>query len=443
MAKGNIGTVTVTKILDVLAHTSAAYDTPQLLLRRTLTVIYPLGASSRRKSILHILLYVDASRLDMEEPSLTGLNININSSDQLSFLTDFQASVPILPQFVTLLAASGIRGPYHVFGTCLDQRGKIIGRGSQFTVFEDKFSALDNTRIVFKRVNANIIAQPLTTPEIDHRRNSHLHTMRLELLALSHPSVQAHANIIEVLFWGLDYPTSDRKMALPFLVMEKALCSLRDLLERPQDYGVDQVSFTVRYLLCLDILEGLACLHQAKIVHGDIKPANILVFANNDPLVPFVAKLNDLGMCIHLQEDELKSYESYRGTPGWRAPELEPTLRENGCFRNDLLYKCDVFAFGLLVSSVLFCSGEKPFEQDQLSRDGLVKKALGLSKGQLSESNVVPRLISRLEKLISASLDADPGKRPILHRDLLAIDSPEYNVWYEKSYAALELINHC
>ena len=365
----------------------------------------------------------------MEEASLSGLRINLTSRDQVLALTDLQPAVPVLPQFVTLLAASGIRGPYHVFGTCLDQRGKVIGRGSQFTVFVDKFSVLDNTLMVIKRVNAALIKEPLTTTQIDHRRKSHLRTMCLEVLALSHPSVQAHANIIEVLFWGLDYPTRDRKMALPFLVMEKALCSLQDLLECPQDYGVDHVPISVRYQLCLDVLEGLVCLHQAQIVHGDIKPANILVFANNDPLVPFIAKLNDLGLCLPLQEDVPESYGSYGGTPGWCAPELEPNPNANGCFRKDLLYKLDVFAFGLLVLSVLYCSGKNPFMQDELFTDGLVEKALGLCKGQPSESDIVPHLFSTVETLISTSLDADPCKRPHLHRDLLAIDNPEYNVW--------------
>lgn len=358
--------------------------------------------------------------------SVAGLNLDRSSSVGVSALVktsgSFQPPLVTLPQFVTLLARSGIRGPHHLSGLSLDQRGGFLSQGKQFTVFEDHTGFMDG--MVMKRINADLIAQPLASTALDHRRKVHLRILWLELLALSHQSVQTHANITKCLLWGFDYPNRDRKMALPVLFMEKALCSLQDLLKRPN------VSFGIRHQLCLDVLEGLICLHKAKFVHGDIKPANVLVFKNNDPLVPFVAKLNDFGMCIPLQEDVRESYESYGGTPDWLAPELLHDHGTDGSIRKGLLYKCDVFAFGLLVLSVLFGSGDRPFEQDLLSTETLVEKALNIIGGQPSGLDLVPGLTLKLETLISTSLDADPDKRPTLHRDLLANSSPEFHVWY-------------
>ncbi|CAF9904671.1 hypothetical protein IMSHALPRED_000139 [Imshaugia aleurites] len=367
----------------------------------------------------------------MDWASVSGLNLDRSSSVDVSaiFKTSgsFQPSMVTLPQFVTLLAGSGIRGPHHLSGICLDQRGWFLSQGKQFTVFEDHAGIMDGT--VFKRVNADLIAQPLASIALDHRRKDHLRTLWLELLALSNQSVQAHANITKCLGWGFDYPTRDRKMAVPVLFMEKALCSLQDLLQHPKDHGADDISFAIRHQLCLDVLEGLICLHKTKFVHGDIKPANILIFRNDDPLVPFVAKLNDFGMCIPLQEDVRESYKSYGGTRGWLAPELMKDHGTSDFFHKALLYKCDVFAFGLLVLSVLFGSGDSPFEQDLLSKDFLVGKALHILESQPLSSGLVPNLTSKLETLMSTSLDADPNKRPTLHRDMLAISSPEFQAW--------------
>ena len=380
----------------------------------------------------------------MDWALVSGLNLGVSSSVDISALikpsASFQPPMVTLPQFVMLLARSGIRGPHHLSGLCLDQRGGFLSQGKQFTVFEDQTGCMNS--IVMKRINADLIAQPLATTALDHRRNVHLRTLWLELLALSHHSVQMHPNITKCLLWGFDYPNRDRKMAVPVLFMEKAVCSLQDLLERPKDYGADDVSFATRHQLCLDILEGLICLHKAKYIHGDIKPANVLIFRNNDPLVPFVAKLNDFGMCIPLQEDVRESYESYGGTRGWLAPELVQDHGTDEYIHKGLLYKCDVFAFGLLVLSVFFGSGGSLFEQDLLSTGFLVEEALHILESQSSGLGFVPGLTSKLETLIFTSLDADPHKRPTLHRDLLATSSPQFHAWYVRLPLSNLVFNH-
>ena len=401
------------------------------------------GLSGTLTLLSNILHCANAQIFDMSLPSLSGLDLGSSSSvDGSTFFKtsdSFSATIAPLPQFVTLLAGSGIRGPMYFSSLCLDQRGVILGRGKQFTVFKDwtvlkgKNTVKGNIGImddvVIKRVNADLVSHPSASIELEHRRKGHLRTLRLEVLALSHQSVQIHPNITKCLFWGFDYPTRDRRMALPVLGMEKALGSLEDLLKHPNDYGADDVSFAVRYQLCLDVLEGLVCLHDAQFVHGDVKPANVLIFRSDDPLVPFVAKLNDFGLCTALQEDVAESYGAYGGTRGWLAPELMEDHKMTRPFHKELLYKCDVFAFGLLAFSVLFSSGDSPYEQAEWPRDP-VETALRVLKSQSAGKGLVPDLTSKLKDLISTSLDADPENRPILHRDLLAINIPQFHDWY-------------
>ena len=363
---------------------------------------------------------------------LAGLNLGDSSS--IDPLTLCKASGPnqspltTLPEFVTLLAKSGIRGPHHLSGLCLDRRGRVLNGGKQFTVFVDKTQVLDG--LVIKRINADLIDRPLLSLDLEDRRKNHLKTLWLEILALSHRPIQAHRNITKVHGWGFDYPTRDRKMALPVLFMERALCSLEDLLQRPDVYGIPDLSFAHRYHLCLDVLEGLICLHKAEIIHGDIKPANVLVFTTSDPDVPVVAKLNDFGMCIPLQQDNNVRYEHYMGTPKWLAPELREAHEASGTVHKNLLYKCEVFTFGLLVLSVFFASGNAPLNQDASSTKSDKELALQYLKEQTTGSSLDDHLMLKLHTLILHTLDADPNGRNELHRDMLATKSHEFNAWY-------------
>lgn len=373
------------------------------------------------------MLCVETATFDMNLASLS--NLNLGESSSIDLLASFKASglilqpMTTLPQFVTLLAKSGIRGPHHISGLCLDQRGEQVGKGKQFTVFQDKTPFLKN--VVLKRINVDLIDHPLG---LDDQRKGHLRTLWLELLALSHQAVQDHANITKVLAWGFDYPSGDRKAAVPVLFMEKALCSLQDLLEDPGAYQLDKISVAIRHQLCLDVLEGLVCLHKAGFVHGDIKPANVLIFENDDSQVPFVAKLNDFGLCISLQQDTPVSYESYLGTPGWRAPELmeNPKRAVDG----NLLYKCDIFAFGLLVLFVFCSSHGILLERTIQSSQFYAKIALQTFEDQKPDLGLDPHLAFKLETLIRTCLDPDPDQRPALHQNLLAFRCSGFDAWY-------------
>ena len=68
-------------------------------------------------------------------------------------------------------------------------------------------------------------------------------------------------------------------------------------------------------------IQGLEYLHSHKIMHRDIKGANLLVDNNG------IVKLADFGASKKL--DELATYQSghqsMKGTPYWMAPEVNPS----------------------------------------------------------------------------------------------------------------------
>lgn len=220
-------------------------------------------------------------------------------------------------------------------------------------------------------------------------------------------------------------------MALPVLFMEKAECSLFDLINDSKRYTDTELSLGVRHQLSLDVLADLECLHTADIVHGDLKPANILVFKQQNSSVPFIAKLNDFGMCIPLEEESRLSYLSYGGIPGWLAPEvLEAKDRSQKPQEGKLLLKCDVFSFGLLVVSIFLTSAGPPFGLLRTAFSlSYIQEALRLVEGSYGHSKVSLLAATFLKKLIIATLDIDPKKRVDLDQSLLADDSSDYIAW--------------
>lgn len=127
------------------------------------------------------------------------------------------------------------------------------------------------------------------------------------------------------------------------LVMERARCSLRELL----DAGVSEAEGA---RLITGICEGLAHLHRAGWVHTDLKPENILIGADGS------VKLSDFGFAIELTGTH--GYTPPMGTLDYLPPERgrEP-LDERGV---RVRPSADVWALGVVIHEV-FAAGASPF----------------------------------------------------------------------------------
>ena len=209
--------------------------------------------------------------------------------------------------------------------------------------------------------------------------------------------------------WGFDYPDLSNEKAIPVLFIEKALGSLQGfLVQRP-------CSTDIKQQLCLDTAEGLACLHSCGIVHADLNPKNVLVVGQENPEVPFMAKVSDLGSSLDISDaTSTFSYRDYMGTPGWIPPEVagEPKSLNSG---TELL-KCDSWAFGLLAFSVFYTNGQSAVHPNNLN----------FSTTDLSLPSSILQL---LHKRCLPLLTLDPEKRPRISSDLLSDSSKAYSEW--------------
>lgn len=141
-----------------------------------------------------------------------------------------------------------------------------------------------------------------------------------------------HENICQVYDFGRDV---SRRM---YITMEFVGEDLKKRLERLVRIPRDQA---VR--LARDLFSGLTALHHERIVHGDIKPSNILIDPKNDR-----AKISDCGLAVL----SASAPRSVAGTWTYMAPEqirMEPAS-----------FKSDVYSAGLVLFEAV--SGERAID---------------------------------------------------------------------------------
>ena len=168
-----------------------------------------------------------------------------------------------------------------------------------------------------------------------------------ELRVLTHPPFRNHECLVAALAYG--WATSPELGVHPYLVLDYSdHGNLAVYLQRITP-PVDQCRN-----LALDVAVGLQALHQSNIIHGDLKPDNVLVFDCAGER-PQVAKLADFGASI-FEVDFDDGPVSYRGTPRYNAPEQEGRLGPQAwkmAQTKEGFYKADIYSLGLVVWEIM------------------------------------------------------------------------------------------
>ncbi|XP_039172717.1 mitogen-activated protein kinase kinase kinase 9-like isoform X2 [Eucalyptus grandis] len=137
------------------------------------------------------------------------------------------------------------------------------------------------------------------------------------------------------------------------------------------------------------ILEGLKYLHVQKVIHRDLKCANILVDASGS------VKLADFGLA---KATEMSAAKSLEGTFHWMAPEVLNSGK-NGSYE----LKADIWSLGCTVLEMLTC--KPPYSDTELWE--VLKK---IRKGEPPQ---VPQFLSEdARDFIHRCLRRNPKKRP-------------------------------
>jgi serine/threonine protein kinase len=179
------------------------------------------------------------------------------------------------------------------------------------------------------------------------------------------------------------------------------------------------LSWQTRIGIAIELCSVLVYLHSIKphsIVHGDLKPSNILLDAN------FVCKLSDFGICRMLLPDASSSNNTtttlfHITVPKGSFAFIDPEFLETGV----LTLKSDVYSFGIILLQLL--TGRQPFwisnEVKNALDAGNLKTLLDPSAGDWPIA-----LAQNLAKLALRCCDRNRENRPDLGSDVWKVLEP-------------------
>ncbi len=190
-----------------------------------------------------------------------------------------------------------------------------------------------------------------------------------------------HPNVVTV--YGLHMEPGGR----PFFVMERVSGETLDQLVARRRPSLSEA------LALLDqAAAGIDAIHAAGLVHGDIKPSNLLVDANG------VLKIADVGLAPlleHMRTGEIL------GTPAYMSPERAVGAVPERAFAA----QSDVYSFGVVAMELL--TGRQPFGPG--ATDAILRAHASDEPPRVSH---ISKLARTFDEPILRALSKDPAQRP-------------------------------
>jgi sulfatase modifying factor 1 len=272
---------------------------------------------------------------------------------------------------LTLSAGEVLLGRYRVI--------RFVARGGMGEVYEAHDSVLDET-VALK----TLVCTALDKPAAMNRFLAEVRTARQV----------THRNICRILEFGFHRPRTrgtGGRDEVPFLTMEfLAGETLSRRIARKGRLSPAEVTE-----LLPQIVAGVAAIHEAGIVHRDIKPQNIVIL----PGMPERVVVTDFGVARVLDGGERRAETGpfLVGTVDYMCPEQVEGRPPTPAF--------DVYALGVVLFEML--TGRRPFGGDNAVSSALER----LKRPAPSPSSFVAGLDRAWDDLVGRCLARDPERR--------------------------------
>ena len=277
--------------------------------------------------------------------------------------------------------------------------GPCIGEGGMARVYQAEHAGLQR-QVALKVLIDGAVGSG------DESRDRFLREARIAA-AIKHPNV---VNLFDV---GVHDGT-------PFLVME--LLSGTDLESLLAGQGPLDESFVVDIMI--PIVAGLAAVHDAGVVHRDLKPGNI--FLSSGRYEEVEPKLLDFGISKAAGGEQLRHTANglLMGTPFYMSPE--------GLRGEEMSPLSDQYSLGVVMYECV--TGNNPFNASTFAE---IFQLIG-SADYLAPSATRPQLSKRLERIILRAMSVDPADRFTdlreLGRELLLLAGQRTRVTWALSF---------
>lgn len=262
--------------------------------------------------------------------------------------------------------------------------GPCVGRGGMAAVYRAEDTVLGRT-VAIKLLGRT--DEATSTAEREHSETT-------LLASLNHPSLVTlydarldpeHARYLAIEY--IDGPTLSERLSHEPLSMPEAA------------------------LLARDLSEALQVVHDAGIVHRDVKPSNVMLARAPRREAGWIAKLTDFGIAYSVADPRVTSPGVVVGTAAYMAPE-----QVRGA---DLTPAVDIYSLGLVLIEAL--TGEPAFPVT-----GKVHTALR----RLAETPAIPDSLgphwgALLARMTRVSPDERPSAREVAQAAAFLCDDPQ------------------
>ena len=278
-----------------------------------------------------------------------------------------------------------------------------IGSGAFGTVYKGRDENLERTVAIKKIRNVFDVFAQLGREDVVERFQE---VVRAQA-QISHPA------IVQV----YDVETNGE---FPFAVTEYASNgNLRDRIDTEER----TLSHALEYFV--QILHGVHAAHERDLVHGNLKPENVVFGAAGN------AKLSDFGMTtiVELDEEQNEQISVAVGAPEYKAPEQLKT-GDAGTARSDI-YALGILFYQMLTGEIPSRRSPMPSEKhpdipqaiddifDRMSLDGPEERYASVEEvlADLYRSEKIVRLVDRRSGVVHLADPAEHGRRPDVDKD--------------------------
>lgn len=167
--------------------------------------------------------------------------------------------------------------------------------------------------------------------------------------------------------------------------------------------------FEQQLMLLKTVTHSLSILHEAGLVHADLRPDNVLV--KRAPTGSFVTKLIDLDSCYFSEAPPPP--DDVAADPAYLSPEMSRYTSETDANPRTLTTKADIFSLGLLFAA--FTVGSSAFEQFPSHGAHYAYEFILLDKPvPLPWTHMPERIVPLVQRMIARRPSDRPTTREIL-----------------------------